>query len=49
MPAETPPRPPREELHKQWYGWGSPVGLGLLVLSLALSVAAVLAAVSLLT
>jgi hypothetical protein len=32
---------------QQWYGCGSPVGLGLPVLSLALSIAAVLAALSL--
>ena len=32
---------------KQWYGWGSAVGLGLFVLLLALAVAAILAAISL--
>jgi hypothetical protein len=38
---------PRARHDQQWYGWGSPVGLGLLVLSLALSIAAVLDALSL--
>ena len=33
---------------KQWYGWGSAIGLGLFVLLLALAVAAILAAISLL-
>jgi hypothetical protein len=31
----------------EWYGWGSPVGMGILALCIALSLAAVLAAVSL--
>jgi hypothetical protein len=48
MPARPPSDPRHHDLDKQWYGWGSPVGLGLLLLCLAVSVAAVLAAVSLL-
>ena len=35
------------ELDKAWHGWGSPVGLGIALLSLALSVALLIAAVSL--
>jgi hypothetical protein len=30
------------EIYSQWYSWGSPVGLGLFVLFLALSAAAVI-------
>ena len=37
-----------DDLDKQWYGWGSALGMGLLVLCLGLAVAAVLAAISLL-
>jgi hypothetical protein len=49
MTSQTPPERNRlSELDEPWYGWGSPVGLGFIVLSLALSVAAILAAVSLL-
>jgi hypothetical protein len=35
------------ELQQSWHGWGSPVGLGIAVLCVALSVAALIAAASL--
>ena len=35
------------DLDERWYGWGSPVGLGIAVLCLALAIAAVLASLSL--
>lgn len=35
------------ELQQSWHGWGSPVGLGIAVLCVAVSVAALIAAVSL--
>jgi hypothetical protein len=37
-----------DDLDKQWYGWGSAVGMSLLILCLGLAVAAILAAISLL-
>jgi hypothetical protein len=37
-----------DDLDKQWYGWGSALGMGLVVLCFGLAVAAILAAISLL-
>jgi hypothetical protein len=37
-----------DDLDRQWYGWGSAVGLGLFLLCVAVAVAALLAAISLL-
>ena len=38
---------PQHGYSRGWYGWGSPGGLGLLVLCLAISTTSVLAALSL--
>lgn len=34
----------RARLDTRWYGWDSPVGLGLLILAVGIAVAAVIAA-----